>query len=67
MIKEKEQQKRKLSVKQLQVIQQMNSETLQKQIDERPSTKIINDQAFNVWKKQKDVKLKEAKLITTYT
>lgn len=43
------------------MIQQMNIEILQKQNDER---RIINDQAFNVWKRQKDIKLKEAKLMT---
>lgn len=45
------------------MIQQINNETktLQKQIEER---RIINDQAFNIWKKQKEMKLKEVKLIT---
>jgi len=57
IIKTKEDQQRKeLSVKQLQVIQQ-------KQIDER---RTVNDQAFNAWKKRKDMKLKEAKLIIMY-
>lgn len=41
----------------------MNIETLKKQINER---RITNDHAFNAWKKQKDMKLKEVKLITMY-
>lgn len=58
MIREKEaQQRRELFTKQLQTIQQMN--ILQKQIDEK---RIINAQAFNIWKKQKDMKLRKAKL-----
>lgn len=62
-IKEKEvQRKKRLPVKQLQVIQQMNIETPQKQVSER---RIINDQTFNIWKKQ-NMKLKKGKL-TTYT
>lgn len=60
IIKEKEiQYRRKLSAKQLEVNQQTNIKTLQKQIDERC---VINDQA---WKKQ-NTKLKQAKLIITY-
>lgn len=43
------------------MIQQMNMEILQQQNNER---RIINNQAFNVWKRRKDIKLKETKLIT---
>lgn len=60
IIKEKEAQERR-ELKQLQMIQQMNIEILQKQNDKR---RIINDQAFNIWKRQKDIKLKETKLMT---
>ncbi|XP_072756982.1 uncharacterized protein [Anoplolepis gracilipes] len=60
IIKEKEAQQRR-ELKQLQMIQQMNMEILQQQNNER---RIINNQAFNVWKRRKDIKLKETKLIT---
>lgn len=41
------------------MIQQMNMEILQKQ-----NERCIINEAFNVWKRQKDIKLKEAKLMT---
>ncbi|XP_067209843.1 PH domain-containing protein DDB_G0287875-like [Linepithema humile] len=60
MIREKEAQQRELSAR-LQAIRQTNMEILQKHIDER---RVINARAFDDWKRQKNIKLREAKLMT---
>lgn len=58
-MKEREaQQRKKICIKRLKMIYQMN--ILQREVEER---RVINAQAFDAWKRQKDVKSREAKLI----
>ncbi|KAF7406214.1 hypothetical protein HZH68_005583 [Vespula germanica] len=56
---QKTQERRKLS-KELRIIEQTNLKSYQKQMEMK---RIINDKVFKEWKKRKDIKLKEQKIV----
>ncbi|KAL2734448.1 mRNA export factor GLE1-like [Vespula squamosa] len=56
---EKTQERRKIS-KELRIIEQTNLKSYQKEMEMK---RIINDKVFKEWKKRKDIKLKEQKMV----